>query len=94
MSFTHMLILGVVALLVIPPEQLPEMARQLAKLITELKRSTAGIFDELKQEAIFKPEDILDRNIKAKLKELQKDINSPVKVADSAEAKKEEKPNE
>ena len=86
MSFTHMLILGVVALLVIPPEQLPEMARQLAKLIFELKRSTAGLFDELKQDAIFKPEDILDKNIKAKLAELQKDINSPVK--------KEDKPNE
>lgn len=88
-----MLILGVVALLVIPPEQLPEMARQLAKLIFELKRSTAGLFDELKQDAIFKPDDILDKNIKAKLQELQKDITAPVKPVETA-PKKEDKTDE
>ena len=80
MSFTHMLILAVIALIVIPPEQLPEMARQLAKLIFDLKRSTAGLFDELKQDAIFKPDDLLDKNIKNKLQELQKDFTTPIKI--------------
>ncbi len=54
-----MIILGFIALIVIPPEKLPEMARQLARLINELKRSTAGIWDDLKQDAILKPEDFL-----------------------------------
>ena len=100
MSFTHMLILGVIALIVIPPEQLPELARQLAKLIYDLKRSTAGLFDELKQEAIFKPDDILDKNIKNKLQELHKDFSTPIgldpkpAVEIKPEEKKENKPNE
>jgi sec-independent protein translocase protein TatB len=88
-----MLILGVVALLVIPPDQLPQLARQLAKLIFDLKRSTAGIFDELRQDAAFKPEDILDKNIKAKLQELQKEVTAPIKPAEPP-PKKEDKPNE
>lgn len=78
MSFSHMIILGVIALIVIPPEQLPELARQLAKLIYDLKRSTSGLFDELKQEAIFKPDDILDKNIKDKLAEIHKDFKAPI----------------
>ena len=51
MSFSHMIILGIIALVVIPPEKLPEVARQLARFISDLRRSTAGIWDDLKQEA-------------------------------------------
>ena len=94
MSFTHMLILGVIALIVIPPEQLPQMAKQLAKLIYDLKRSTAGLFDELKQDALFKPDQILDQNIKNKLQELHKDFTTPINMDPKPPEKKETKPNE
>jgi sec-independent protein translocase protein TatB len=59
MSFSHMLILAAVAVIVIPPDKLPEVARQLARFINDLKRSTSGIWDDLKQEALLKPEDLL-----------------------------------
>ena len=82
MSFAHMLILGVIALIVIPPEKLPEVARQVAKFIYDLKRSADQIMGDLKQEAIFKPGDIIDQNIKDKLAQIQKDLNQSVNFND------------
>ena len=62
MSLSHLLILGIIALIVIPPEKLPEVAKQAARFINDLRRMTSGIWDDLKQEAIFKPEDLLKTN--------------------------------
>jgi sec-independent protein translocase protein TatB len=59
MSFSHMLILAIIALIVIPPDKLPEVAKQLARLYRDLKRSTSGIWDDLKEEAMLKPEDLM-----------------------------------
>jgi sec-independent protein translocase protein TatB len=75
-----MIILGIIALIVIPPEKLPEVARQVARFISELKNSADQIMGELKQEAIFKPDDIIDKNIKDKLAELQKDLNQTISM--------------
>ncbi len=57
-----MFILALIALIVIPPDKLPEAARQLARFLNDLKRSTSGIWDDLKQDAAFKPEDLLKSN--------------------------------
>lgn len=78
MSMSHLIILGVIALIVIPPEKLPEMARQLAKFIYDLKRTADSVMNEIKQEALFKPEDIIDQNIKTKLQELHSSLNNNV----------------
>lgn len=59
MSFSHMLILLAIALIVIPPDKLPEVARQIARFMNDLKRSTSGLWDDLKQEALLRPEDLL-----------------------------------
>ena len=75
MSFTHMIILGIIALIVIPPEKLPEVAREIARFISDLKNSADQIMGDLKREAIFKFDDIFDKNIKQKLAELQKDLS-------------------
>lgn len=61
-----MILLGIIALIVIPPEKLPDTARQLARLFNDLRRSTAGIWDDLKQEAMLKPEDLLKQTPPAK----------------------------
>lgn len=66
MSFSHMLILAVIALVVIPPDKLPEVARQLARFLNDLKRSTAGIWDDLKEEAMLKPDDLLKHRTEVK----------------------------
>ncbi len=80
MSFAHMLILGIIALIVIPPDQLPVVAKQVAKFIYELKRSADQLMGDLKQEAMFKPDDIIDKDLKQKLAELQSDISKPVNL--------------
>lgn len=80
MSLTHMIILGIIALIVIPPEKLPEVAREIARFISDLKNSADQIMGELKRDAVFKPEDILDKNIKEKLADLQKDLNQTISI--------------
>lgn len=59
MSLSHLIILGIIALIVIPPDKLPEVARQLARILNELKRSTSGVWDDIKRDAAFRPEDLL-----------------------------------
>lgn len=58
MSFSHLLILGIIAVIVIPPDKLPEVARQLAKFLGEMRRMTSGIFDDLKEDMVLTPEDM------------------------------------
>ena len=53
-GFTELIILGVIGLLVLGPEQLPEVARKMAKLFNELKRAKDEIMapvEDLKAEA-------------------------------------------
>lgn len=66
MSLSHIIILAVIALIVIPPDKLPDVARQLARFLNDLKRSTSGIWDDLKQEALLRPEDFLKQKNKDK----------------------------
>lgn len=56
-----MIILAIIALIVIPPEKLPEMAKQLARFLSDLKRSTAGIWDDIKHDTTLKPEKLLNK---------------------------------
>jgi sec-independent protein translocase protein TatB len=76
MSLSHLIILGVIALIVIPPDKLPELARQLAKFIYELKRSADQIMSEIKQEAFIKPDSILDQKIKDQFADIQKNLSN------------------
>jgi sec-independent protein translocase protein TatB len=53
-GFSELVILTVIGLLVLGPEQLPEVAKKLAKIINELKRAKDEILspvDDLKVEA-------------------------------------------
>lgn len=59
MSFSHLVILGIILIIVIPPEKLPEVMRNIGRMFNDLRRSTSGVFDELKKEAEFKPSDLL-----------------------------------
>lgn len=54
-----MILLAIIALIVIPPDKLPEAARQLARFINDLKRNTSGIWDDIKKDAALKPEDLV-----------------------------------
>jgi Tat protein translocase TatB subunit len=47
-GFSEMLLLGVIALVFIGPNQLPEVARNIAKFINELKRNTENLRENFK----------------------------------------------
>jgi sec-independent protein translocase protein TatB len=49
LSFTHILVLLVLALIFIGPEQLPELARTLGRFINEIKRTTNTMASDIKQ---------------------------------------------
>lgn len=48
---SEIIFLAVLALIVIGPKELPELARTLGRFINELKRSTSGLTDDLKTQA-------------------------------------------
>jgi sec-independent protein translocase protein TatB len=41
LSLGHLILFGVIALIFVGPEQLPEVARTIARLLNELRRATA-----------------------------------------------------
>ena len=47
LSFTHLIILAVIVLVFIGPEQLPELARTFARLLNEWKRASSEIQSSL-----------------------------------------------
>ncbi len=65
MSLSHLVILGIIILVVVPPEKLPEIMRNLGRFINDLKRQTNGVFSELtedlKKDIKLTPEDMLKR---------------------------------
>jgi sec-independent protein translocase protein TatB len=51
LSFFEILFLAILALIVIGPKELPVVARTLGRFLNDLKRTTNGLTDELKQHA-------------------------------------------
>lgn len=49
----ELLVILVVALIVLGPERLPEIARALGKAMAELRRATSGLTDELRNARIL-----------------------------------------
>ena len=47
LSFTHLILLAVIVLVFIGPEQLPEVARTVARLLNEWKRASSDIQSSL-----------------------------------------------
>ncbi|WP_157865747.1 twin-arginine translocase TatA/TatE family subunit [Bdellovibrio bacteriovorus] len=58
---SEIIFLAVLALIVIGPKELPELARTLGRFLNELKRSTDSMGDELKQQMRLDKLDKLDR---------------------------------
>lgn len=50
LSLGEVLFLGILALIVIGPRQLPELARNLGRLMNEIRRATDGFTDDLKRQ--------------------------------------------
>ena len=102
----ELVIVFVIALVVIGPDKLPEYARQLGKALSELRRSTAGLNDEIKKDVIaplneaakplkeaVEPLNETVSDIKNDMQKVSKTLDNPAAVAKEmlvAEEKREE----
>ena len=71
LSFTHLVLLAIIALVFIGPEQLPEVARTFARLLNEWKRASSEIQGSLTN--TFREDLNLNKMIDPKLVDLTKD---------------------
>lgn len=51
LGFSEIILLGVLALIIIGPKQLPDVARTLGRFLNELKRATDDFKDDFKRQA-------------------------------------------
>ena len=51
LGMSELILLGVLALILIGPKQLPEVARTLGRFINDLKRSAEGLTEDIKKQA-------------------------------------------
>ena len=78
LGFSELLLLGLIALVVIGPKQLPEMARTLARFLNELKRATSDLTEPL-QSMKSDLQDELKKNLQIRsdgIKREMEEINS------------------
>lgn len=52
-SLSEMLFIAILALVLIGPKQLPEVARTLGRFLNDLRRASGGVFDDIKSSAQF-----------------------------------------
>lgn len=55
LGMSEIIFLAILALIVIGPKELPEVARTIGRFLNELKRSTSVLSDELKQQVRIDP---------------------------------------
>lgn len=63
LSLGEVLILGVMALIIIGPKQLPEVARNVGRFLNDLKRATEGFTDDIRDQVK------MDFDLKPRLKD-------------------------
>lgn len=66
LSLGEVILLGIIALIVIGPEDLPKMARTIGRFINELKRTTGDLTSDLREQAKFDPIRFLEDQPKPK----------------------------
>lgn len=59
LGFSEIVVLGVLALILLGPEQLPDLARKLGRFVNDLKRTTDGLKEEFKNSGI-NPQSLLE----------------------------------
>ena len=90
-SFTELLLVLAIALIIFGPEKLPEMAKTLGKLLGELKKQSEGVRKDF-YNALYTPaEDSKEdfrknlRSVKSELLELKEEIAAKSKSPESKE---------
>lgn len=79
-SFSELLIIGIVALLVIGPEKLPKVARTVGAFTGRLQRYVGQIKEEVNREMRFEELQKLQQEIKAQANQLQDSVQTQFEV--------------
>lgn len=69
-SFTELVMVFVVALLLFGPERLPQMARQLGKVLGDLRRGSDAVKREF-YNSVYPPQDEISRDLRTTAQELR-----------------------
>ncbi len=77
----EIIVLGILALVLIGPKQLPEVARTIGRLINDLKRSAEGITEDIKRQAKVDLDLDIVKDIQKPFK-LDRDPDLPLKIAE------------
>jgi sec-independent protein translocase protein TatB len=73
-GFTEMIVIAALALILIGPKQLPEVARTIGRLLNELKRSAGNFTDEIKAQVdLDVEEELRKRRISPPIESKKKD---------------------
>ena len=83
-SFTELLIIAVVGLLVIGPDKLPQVARTLGAYMGRMQRYVAQVKEEINREARFEDLQNLQQEIKDGARQVKSSIMDGAKEAESA----------
>lgn len=93
LGMSELIVLGVLALILIGPKQLPEVARTLGRFINDLKRSAEGITEDIKRQAKVDLELDLNQEVYEK-KKVTRDPDAPLKIMKDPRVKEtNEKPD-
>jgi len=91
-SFSELLVIAVIALLVIGPEKLPKVARTLGALTGRLQRYVAQVKEEVNREVRFEELQELQQEIKQGVQQVNSSFHSEVQhLVDMPKAKTERK---
>lgn len=86
-----MIVIGIIILIVVPPEKLPVIMREVGRFMNDVRRQTSGIWDDLKKEAAFNPEDYDVK--KMVLKKPDETVSHQTESSNSTESGKKEDQN-
>lgn len=88
LGFSEILVLGVIALIFLGPEQLPELARTVGRFVNDLKRSTESITEDLKSQVRI---DLDEKRRELSVETVRdSDLNPQIHVPDSGQEEKKE----
>lgn len=59
LGFSEIVVIGILALILLGPEQLPDLARTIGRFVNDLKRTTDGLKEEFEQTSLH-PSNLLE----------------------------------
>lgn len=87
----ELLVILVVALLVLGPQRLPEVAKALGKALAEFRRATSDLSEELGNAKVMLEEEVRQAERKARAAQPQATPPSPISSAPQENQEKQEK---